>query len=67
MNNVISWLLARLKEKTTWAGIINFLVTVIGIKLAPELADSIATAGVAVAGLILLVIKEKDSGSDAAS
>lgn len=54
----MTWLLDRLKEKTTWLGL-TALVTSAGIALSPELAEAIAVAGVAIAGLIAVVTEEK--------
>ena len=49
-----SYILARLKEASTWRGII-MLLTAAGIPIAPALAESIITAGLAVVGLIGVV------------
>ena len=46
-----SYLLARAKEASTWRGII-MLLTAAGIPIAPALADSIVTIGLALAGLV---------------
>ncbi len=45
-----AWLIARLRERSTWLGLIGFL-TAAGITLSPEQTQAIAAAGVAVAGL----------------
>lgn len=45
------YLLQRLKEPSTWRGII-YMITAAGIPIAPALADSIIAVGLAVAGLI---------------
>lgn len=52
MKNILSWIKARLSEKTTWAIIITFAGTVTGRTIAPELADSITTIGLALASII---------------
>jgi hypothetical protein len=52
------YLIDRLKEPSTWRGII-FLLAALGLKTNPELADSIATVGVAAAGAIEVFRKEK--------
>ena len=46
-----TYLLARLKEASTWRGIV-LMLTAAGVPLAPALADSIVACGLAVAGLI---------------
>lgn len=50
------YLLARLKERSTWLGLIG-LLSVLGVALSPEQAEAIATAGVAVAGVLGVVTK----------
>jgi esterase/lipase len=55
---MIDWLVARLKEPTTWVGITTML-TAAGVSLAPELAESIITAGVSLGGVLAIVLKEK--------
>lgn len=54
----LSWILERLKEPTTYLGITAILSSA-GIALDPELAQSIQTAGLGVAGIILFITKEK--------
>ena len=45
------YLLERAKEPSTWRGLV-YLLTALGVPLAPALAEQIVTAGLAVAGLI---------------
>lgn len=45
------YILARAKEPSTWRGLV-LLLTAIGVPIAPALADTIVSAGLAVAGLI---------------
>lgn len=54
----LSWLLARLKEPTTYLGI-TAMLSAAGVALDPELIKQISAAGVGVSGLILFVLKEK--------
>lgn len=54
----LSWLLARLKEPTTYLGI-TAMLSAGGYALDPELIKQISAAGVGVSGLILFVLKEK--------
>ena len=46
-----AYLTARLKEPTTWRGIV-LLATGAGIGVSPEQSDAIVALGLAIAGLI---------------
>ena len=46
-----AYLFARLKEASTWRGIIMVL-TAAGLPIAPAMADTIVTIGLAVVGMI---------------
>ena len=45
------YFLDRAKEPSTWRGLI-MLLTAIGIPIAPDMANAIITAGLALAGVI---------------
>ena len=45
------WLLARLREPSTWRGLV-WILTVSGVLLTPEQAEAIMLAGMALAGLL---------------
>ena len=45
------WLLARLREPSTWRGLV-WLLTVSGVLHTPEQAEAIMLAGMALAGLL---------------
>ena len=47
----MAYLLARLKEASTWRGI-ALLLTAFGIQVAPEVQDAIISVGIAVAGAV---------------
>ena len=47
----MSWVLRRLREASTWRGIV-WLLTVAGLSLRPDQAEAIVTAGMALAGLL---------------
>jgi len=47
----MKWLLPRLKEPSTWRGIV-WILTVCGVLLTPEQAEAIMLAGMAIAGLL---------------
>lgn len=63
MNWRVIWeyLLARAKEKTTWAGLLTLLASGAGVAIAPEHAELITAIGTSVAGLLLMGMKEKGS------
>ena len=52
------WILERLKEPSTWRGIILF-ATACGVPVAPALGDQIITVGIGLAGLVGIVTKDK--------
>jgi hypothetical protein len=52
----MNWILARLSENSTWRGII-LLLTAAGVKLRPDLVDSIIAAGLTLVGLINVIRK----------
>lgn len=58
--NNMSWIAARLKERTTWQGIVTAL-TAVGASFSPEQAEAIITAGVGVVTLIWVFVKEPES------
>ena len=41
----------RAKEASTWRGVV-MLLTAVGLKITPEMADAIISVGIAVAGLV---------------
>ena len=47
----MTYLLARLKEASTWRGI-ALLLTAFGVQVAPEVQEAVITAGIAVAGAV---------------
>ena len=47
----MAYLLARLKEASTWRGI-ALLLTAFGIQVAPEVQEAIISVGIAVAGSV---------------
>lgn len=48
---MMTWLLKRLQEPSTWRGIV-WLLTVFGVSLKPEAWEYIMTIGMAIAGLL---------------
>lgn len=54
---VLSYVLKRLKEPSTWTGM-ALGATAVGVQVSPELQDSITTLGIGVAGLISAVLPD---------
>lgn len=54
MNYLKDYLLDRLREPSTWRGIV-MLLTGLGVGISPELAESIIAVGVSLAGVIGVV------------
>lgn len=57
----MQYLINRLKEKSTWISII-MIVTSLGVKINPGLAETVIPLGMAVAGVVGFFLKEKDIG-----
>ena len=55
---MIDWLMERLKERSTWLGIVSFL-TAAGVALDPEQAAALVTGEVAVAGAIAAFTRDR--------
>jgi len=60
---MIEYVLARLKEASTWRGLIG-LLTAAGISISPELLDKIVAAGMALMGVIGMFFKDKAAKSE---
>lgn len=58
MKPFILFLLARLKERSTWIGLIS-AATALGLMLSTEQQDAIIAAGIALAGLVTALTKDK--------
>lgn len=52
------YLLDRLKEPSTWRGII-LILSAGGVQIAPQLADAIISAGIGLAGVVGVVTADK--------
>lgn len=52
------YILARAKEASTWRGVI-LLLTAAGVPIAPALADTIVSVGLALAGMIGVIVADK--------
>ena len=51
------YVINRAKEASTWRGII-MLLTAVGLKITPEMADAIISVGIAVAGLVGMLLPD---------
>lgn len=58
MKQAYSYLLERFSEASTWRGIIVGL-TGVGVGISPDLATGIVSAGMSLAGLVGIVMKDK--------
>lgn len=56
---MLTWILLRLKEANTYAGIAAFLASA-GVLIRPDLWESLVALGVAAAGAGLAVTKQGD-------
>lgn len=56
----MEYVIKRLKEPTTWQGLIA-LVTAFGVALSPELAEGIVSLGVTIFAVVSIVLKERGS------
>ena len=56
MKNLLNTLLEKLSENSTWRGMILIAIAV-GVKIEPELQESIIVAGLGLVGLINVVRK----------
>lgn len=57
MTAILSFLLARLSEASTWRGIIA-LATAAGVAMSPELIEAIVAAGLAGIGLVGVLVPD---------
>lgn len=55
---LVNIIIDRLSENSTWRGII-LVATAVGVKLDPELQESIIAAGLGLVGLINVIRKGK--------
>ena len=60
---MLAYIIDRLKEASTWRGIIG-LLTAAGVTISPEMIDKIVAAGLAIMGVIGMLFKDKAGGGD---
>jgi hypothetical protein len=56
MKNLLNTILEKLTENSTWRGLI-LLSTAVGVKIEPQLQESIIVAGLGLVGLINVIRK----------
>lgn len=54
----MTYILERLKEPSTWRGILA-MVTAVGVKLHPEMQEAIISAGLALIGMVNIFREER--------
>jgi|TARA_B100001971_G_C17919665_1_gene397084 hypothetical protein len=54
---IFKYFLSRLKERSTWLGMIS-IVTALGVSLSSEQSEAIIAAGISVAGLVAVFTKD---------
>ena len=60
MEKVVNFLLERASERSTWVGLAAILSAAgIGFFSSPEAQGALATLGLAIAGVVGVVLKEK--------
>jgi hypothetical protein len=52
------YIVERLKEPSTWRGIV-LLLAAVGVPIAPAMADTIISVGLAIAGLVGVATPDK--------
>ncbi len=58
LKTLIGYVVARLRERSTWLGLIS-LATALGLVLSPAQQDAIIAAGSALAGLIATLTPDR--------
>jgi hypothetical protein len=58
MKNLITYILNRAQEQSSWRGLI-LILTACGLRLEPQLQEGILAVGLSAVGLINLLRKEK--------
>jgi hypothetical protein len=60
MKGIVDFLIARLGERSTWLGVCT-LLSVVGVKVfaSPEFANQFAGAGLAIVGVVAVLLKDR--------
>ena len=65
LKTFLGYLLARLRERSTWLGLIS-LATALGIAVSQSQQEAVIAAGSAVAGLVAALVPDADTNAGAA-
>lgn len=60
---MLAYIIDRLKEASTWRGIIG-LLTAAGVTISPEMIEQIVAAGLAVMGIIGMIFRDGKAGAE---
>lgn len=63
LNTFLYFVVARLRERSTWLGLIS-LATALGLVLSQAQQDAIIAAGSAVAGLVAALTPDRDTPAE---
>jgi len=55
----MTWLSARLSEKSTYTGLFTLLSLIGHMSISGNLADALTTAGMAIGGVLTTILSEK--------
>ena len=58
MKKIVTFILQRAKERSTWMGLVSIL-SAVGLSLKPEAVEAIISFGIGAAGLIAVVTADK--------
>lgn len=58
MSGLLEWVAARGAERSTWLGLIG-LISAFGVNMKPEMTEAIIAVGLALAGMVAAITKDK--------
>jgi hypothetical protein len=61
MNSIVQWMIDRLKEASTWRGIIMLITGITGFTVDEQHTQAIIAAGIALVGMIGIFAKDKEA------
>ena len=57
MDMILAFVVSRMKERSTWLGLVGILSS-FGVALQPEYVEAIASIGVALSGVVLVLTRD---------
>lgn len=68
MEMIIQFAISRMKERSTWIGLVGLLSS-LGVAMQPEMVEAIASVGVALSAVVMILTKDvsKKVAEDAAT